>query len=122
MDLRTYSQLAACTVPDKGPEGNFLHAALGIGSESGEIVDIAKRKFAYNKPVDVVHAAEEIGDLMWYLNLCVQSLGLTWEQVLRMNIDKLSIRYPNLEYSDDKALNRDTGAEREALENAHDSA
>lgn len=42
-------------------------------------------------------------------------LGSSLEEVLDLNIKKLSVRYPNLTFDADRANNRDVEAEREAM-------
>src|SRR3954469_22058139 len=45
------------------------HAGTGIASEAGEILDITKKGWIYEKPFDdaiVEHLLEELGDLRYY--------------------------------------------------------
>jgi hypothetical protein len=42
-------------------------------------------------------------------------LGSTWEEVFEMNIKKLEKRYPNLRFEAEHAINRDVGAEQDAM-------
>lgn len=64
---------------------------------------------------DVDHVVEELGDIMWYINLMIQGLGLTWSTVLEKNIAKLEARYPDLRYDSEKSLNRNVAAEKAAM-------
>ena len=50
-----------------------FHATLGMAGESGEIVDLLKKVYAYGKPLDRTKLLEEIGDLMWYVNLFMKN-------------------------------------------------
>lgn len=43
------------------------HMLMGIISEIGEIVDVYKKKLAYNKPFDKINLKEECADVTWYL-------------------------------------------------------
>jgi NTP pyrophosphatase (non-canonical NTP hydrolase) len=54
---------------------HILHAILGIASESGEIVDVYKKQFAYGKPMDLINLDEEFGDLLWYIQLYANARG-----------------------------------------------
>jgi NTP pyrophosphatase (non-canonical NTP hydrolase) len=72
-----------------------LHAAFGIAGEAGEIVDAIKKPWLYGKPVDVENVKEELGDLCWYMNLLLCATGLTWDDVMQHNHDKLEKRYPS---------------------------
>lgn len=117
MDIETYSKWAMRTATyHSEPLDNIVHAALGIGGESGEIIDyIKKAAFNYRGVQDKLIIAE-IGDLMWYLNLLVVSLGTTWDVVLQRNILKLEARYPDLKFDAERSLNRDLAAEKAAME------
>ena len=117
MDIETYSKLALRTAP-----GGYIwveeitHASLGIGGEAGEILDHIKKAVFNNKPLDAAHVIAEVGDLVWYLNLLVSSLGTTWDHVLSVNIAKLEARYPDLKFDVERCLNRDLAAEKAAME------
>ena len=50
----------------------LLTAALGLGSETGEFVEIVKKMFLQGKPAseeNIFHMKRELGDIMWYLSL-----------------------------------------------------
>lgn len=102
------------TVPER-QDLEVLHSAMGLCTESGEIMDIVKKRLIYGKEIDKAHLSEEIGDLMWYVSILLREFDLDFEQVLEQNIAKLSARYPNLEFSSDKALNRDLDAESKVI-------
>ena len=47
----------------------LLTAALGLGSETGEFVEIVKKMILQGKPADqdnIFHMKRELGDVMWY--------------------------------------------------------
>jgi NTP pyrophosphatase (non-canonical NTP hydrolase) len=87
------------------PEWNMAHAALGIGGESGEVVDLIKKTFANGKELDIDKLTKELGDLMFYQFALMKLTGITIDQVLDANIEKLRARYPN-GYSDLAAQQR----------------
>lgn len=117
MDIETYSKLAIRTAPvETASLSGIVHAALGIGGESGEILDHVK-KVAYNhRELDVNHLVAEIGDVMWYINMMLVTLGVDWSTVLEKNIAKLETRYPDLRYDPNRSLNRDVIAEKAAMD------
>jgi len=115
MDINTYKVESERTLIDKGHDLNLLHAAMGISTESGELMDAFKRKIFYGKELDVVNVKEEIGDLMWYVAILLRELDLDFEELLQVNIDKLKARYPE-KFTEENALNRDLDKEREILE------
>lgn len=72
-----------------------LHAAMGISGEAGELMDAIKKHVLYNKPLDTENVKEEIGDLLWYMALMLESVGSSFEEAMKMNHDKLEKRYPS---------------------------
>jgi NTP pyrophosphatase (non-canonical NTP hydrolase) len=84
---------------------DLVHASFGISGEAGEFLDAVKKAFIYNKPLDVVNAKEELGDMMWYLALACRALNVSFEELMTMNIDKLKVRYPE-KYTDEHAAAR----------------
>ena len=94
-----------------------LHMVLGMQTEAAEIADVYKKTIAYRKPLDFVNIKEEVGDLMWYVaNLCNMN-GWDLREILDTNIAKLEARYPE-KFTEEQAINRDLGAERQVLEGA----
>jgi len=81
---------------------NLTHAALGLAGESGEFVDAVKKAAIYNRPLDKENLLEEMGDLLWYVALACESLGVSMADVAQQNIDKLKKRYPDA-YADEYA-------------------
>lgn len=113
INAKKYIELSERTckyIPEDGiiiqPEMyNLLHAALGMSGEAGELVDIVKKSFIYNKPLDKNHAKEEIGDCLWYIALACRTLGVSFDELMYDNISKLSRRYPD-RYTDEHAVAR----------------
>lgn len=118
MDLQTYSVLALSTGADRDPTMRLIEAAMGMAGEAGEVIDAVKKVAFYNRDLDRPHLIEEIGDLVWYVNLAIYALGTTWETVLAANIAKLSARYPDLKFDAQRANCRDKAAEANALAKA----
>lgn len=91
------------------------HGIMGIVTEAGELMDAIKKSKIYGKPLDRVNLVEEAGDVMWYLAILADELGVTFEEIWDKNIQKLQKRYPE-KYTHDQALNRDLVTERKTLE------
>lgn len=69
------------------------HAGCGLVTETGEIMDIWKKWAMYDKEVDVVDLAGELGDLMWYVGIGMNAVGLNPTQVpLEMLVHGLPMR------------------------------
>jgi NTP pyrophosphatase (non-canonical NTP hydrolase) len=87
---------------------DFVHAVLGIVSETGEL-------FAAATAHDEVNVSEETGDILWYVAMLLRSSGSTFEESFGMNIAKLRKRFPE-KFTDEHANTRDLFAERDTLE------
>jgi NTP pyrophosphatase (non-canonical NTP hydrolase) len=72
----------------------LLHGAMGISGEAGELMDAIKKHILYNKPLDVTNVKEELGDLCWYMALMLDQVGSSFDEVMKMNHDKLEKRFP----------------------------
>ena len=93
----------------------LLHAAMGMASEAGEMIDMLKKHLFYGTPIDWINAKEEIGDQSWYIGLAIDVMKTTMNEILTLNIEKLQIRYPE-KFSEYCAINRNLEAERKLLE------
>ena len=74
----------------------LLTAALGLGCETGEFVEIVKKMFLQGKPPsedNIFHMKRELGDIMWYWVTACASLGLDPYEVISENQEKLAARY-----------------------------
>ena len=74
----------------------LLTAALGLGSETGEFVEIVKKMVLQGKPAsddNIFHMNRELGDIMWYWTTACASLGLDPFEVISENQKKLEARY-----------------------------
>ena len=74
----------------------LLTAALGLGSETGEFVEIVKKTYLQGKPPsedNIFHMKRELGDIMWYWVTACASLNLDPYEVISENQEKLAARY-----------------------------
>lgn len=78
-------------------------------------MDAVKKAKIYGRELDTVNLIEEAGDLMWYLAILADDLGVSFEEIWERNINKLHVRFPE-KYTDHHAENRDLKNERAALE------
>jgi NTP pyrophosphatase (non-canonical NTP hydrolase) len=83
-----------------------LHMAVGIAGEAGELLDAIKKAAVYCKPIDVANVIEELGDLEFYMEGLRSNLGITRQETLDANFEKLSIRYHKMTYSNSQAQER----------------
>ncbi len=96
--------------PDDAQKQRMLHAAMGLVTESGEVLDIFKKHIFYGKEIDMVNLKEEIGDILRFLAIFFRELDLDIETSMYDNIEKLRKRYGE-KFSSEKAINRDTNNE-----------
>ena len=90
----------------------LLTSGVGINAEGGEFLEIIKKMVFQGKPWNEdnrEHLIIELGDIMWYVAQATQALGITFDQVIEMNVNKLKKRYPggefDVHYSENRAAN-----------------
>lgn len=106
MTINEYQKLAMSTQnPALSERDVLLNGVMGLCGESGEAIDIVKKWLAQGHELDKAHLAKELGDIAWYLAETATALGLTLEEILQANIDKLRARYPE-GFSTEKSLHR----------------
>jgi NTP pyrophosphatase (non-canonical NTP hydrolase) len=77
-----------------GENGLLLNGVMGLNGEAGECIDILKKHIFQGHELDREHLIEELGDVAWYLAVCCEGLGVSLEEVMERNIEKLRARYP----------------------------
>lgn len=82
------------------------HCAMGVAGEAGELADCIKKEIIYGKTIDRTNLIEELGDMRFYIQATQNVYGITDQEVLQHNADKLSKRYSELTYTDEKAITR----------------
>jgi NTP pyrophosphatase (non-canonical NTP hydrolase) len=90
----------------------LLTAALGISAEAGEFTEVIKKIFLQGKPYNednVFHLKRELGDICWYIAQACMALDTTFEEVLQLNYEKLSARYPEGTFDIFRSENRVEG-------------
>lgn len=98
----------------------ILHAAIGLATESGELLDQVKKHIYYGRKLDETNLFEEAGDTLWYLGVLLDTLGKTFEECMDTNHQKLVARYGD-SFTENRANKRDLETERQILESGHDS-
>lgn len=77
-----------------GGKGLLLNAVMGLNGEAGEVIDSVKKHCFQGHELDKAHLAEELGDVAWYLAVGCEAVGVTLEDVMNGNVEKLKRRYP----------------------------
>ncbi len=90
----------------------LLTAAVGISAEGGEFMEIVKKIIFQGKPYsedNIRHMKIELGDVMWYLAQACMALDTDFNELMEMNVKKLSARYPEGTFNVYHSENRKEG-------------
>ena len=94
------------------PTERLLTAAVGMSAEAGEFTEVVKKMIFQGKPVNeenLFHLKRELGDIMWYVSQACIGLDISIEEVIQMNFEKLSARYPEGAFTIERSENRVEG-------------
>ena len=95
MTINEYQKLAMTTLnPALSEKDVLINGVMGLCGESGEAIDIVKKWLAQGHELDKEKLAKELGDICWYLAETATALGLSLEDIMTANIEKLRKRYP----------------------------
>ena len=95
MTINEYQKLAMTTLnPALSDKDVLINGVMGLCGESGEAIDIVKKWLAQGHELDKEKLAKELGDICWYLAETATALGLSLEDIMAANIEKLRKRYP----------------------------
>jgi NTP pyrophosphatase (non-canonical NTP hydrolase) len=95
MKMNTYQELALRTCnPSLDARQRLTNGALGLAGESGEAADLIKKHLFHGHALEEEKLKKELGDVLWYVALLADALGLGLEEVAQRNVDKLRARYP----------------------------
>ena len=75
----------------------LLTAGVGLNAEAGEFLEIVKKMIFQGKPwndANREHLIIELGDIIWYATNACMALGISFEDVVARNVEKLEKRYP----------------------------
>jgi NTP pyrophosphatase (non-canonical NTP hydrolase) len=98
-----------------GPDVNIpllLTAAIGMGAEAGEFMEIVKKMLFQGKPLteeNLFHMKRELGDVIWYWANACNALDLDPNEVIAENVRKLEARYPGGSFDAHYSENRKEG-------------
>ena len=96
MTINEYQKLAMTTLnPELSEKDVLINGVMGLCGESGEAIDIVKKWLAQGHELDKEKLAKELGDICWYLAETATALGLSLEDIMAANIEKLRKRYPD---------------------------
>jgi NTP pyrophosphatase (non-canonical NTP hydrolase) len=90
----------------------LLTAALGMSAEAGEFTEVVKKIILQGKPYteeNVFHMKRELGDICWYIAQACMALDTNFREIMEMNYEKLSARYPEGTFDVFRSENRVEG-------------
>jgi len=90
----------------------LITAAFGMSAEAGEFTEVVKKIILQGKPYNeenIIHMKKEAGDILWYMSQLCIALDTTFEELMEINYQKLSARYPEGTFSVYKSENRVEG-------------
>ena len=106
MTINEYQKLAMTTKnPDLTGRDLLINSVMGLCGESGEVIDLVKKHVSHGHPLNKEKLIDELGDVAWYLAECADAIGISLEEVLIHNIEKLKKRYPE-GFSTERSINR----------------
>ena len=106
------SRMTELEANDDADVPRLLTAALGLTAEAGEFTEVIKKVFLQGKPYtldNVFHLKRELGDICWYLAQACMALDTDFNEILQMNYEKLSARYPEGTFDVHYSENRKEG-------------
>ena len=84
------------------------HALHGMVGEIGEIHSLYQKEYQGHGKPDVEHILKETGDLLWFVAEFLTSQGMSLDDCMETNIEKLKKRYPD-GFDAEHSLNRADG-------------
>jgi len=104
MNFNEYQKLALRTA--NKDKDLVINAALGLAGESGEVADLIKKHLFQGHELNKEKIVDELGDILWYIAIMAEGLGVEMEVIPTHNIDKLRKRYPN-GFEVERSINRE---------------
>ena len=90
----------------------LVTAAFGISAEGGELAEIVKKIILQGKPYNdenIIHLKKEAGDILWYMSQLCIALNTDFDELMEINYEKLSARYPEGSFDVYRSENRAKG-------------
>jgi len=72
-------------------EASIIYPAMGLANEAGEVLGKVKKKIrdgAFDREATI----NELGDVLWYVAVLADDLGVSLSDVAKINLDKLNSR------------------------------
>lgn len=96
MKLNEYQEKAKATAVYPAMGQNYSYPALGLVGEAGEVAEKIKKiirdqdgKLTEENKVEI---GKELGDVLWYIAIMAEEMGITLQKVAEDNLAKLMSR------------------------------
>lgn len=86
-------------------ERRLDNAALGLAGEAGEFANDVKKFLYHGHDASTPTFVDELGDILWYVAMAADVIGVSLSVIMQANIDKLKKRYPD-GFSHEASINR----------------
>lgn len=97
MTFDEYQKIALTTAlkhPDPLMDKTIM--AMGVAGEAGEVVEKWKKVVAYKDGVisneEKEEFSKELADVVWYIAVLADRLGLSFDKIMQINVKKLADR------------------------------
>ncbi|KRM68680.1 nucleoside triphosphate pyrophosphohydrolase family protein [Apilactobacillus ozensis] len=72
-----------------GDEQVLTNCALGLASETGQLVDLVKKYTFHGEEMSKEQLTKEMGDVLWYLSQVAEWNDINFDDVAKYNIQRL---------------------------------
>lgn len=97
MEMNEYQSAAKTTAVYSNADQQLVCTVLGLNGEAGEVAEKIKKVIRDKNSViddaDRHEIQKELGDVLWYLAVLADTLGLDLESVAALNLEKLRSRH-----------------------------
>jgi NTP pyrophosphatase (non-canonical NTP hydrolase) len=73
--------------------GQELYPFIGLAAEAGEVVGVVQKSLRKGHRLNHERLKDELGDVLWYVQACCNTLDITLKELALMNQGKLNTRY-----------------------------
>lgn len=95
MNIKEFQETSKRTMnKELNLEETISNMVFGLVGETGEVVDALKKGMFQGHMIDRNNLVEEMGDIMFYIVNLASVLGLSMEDILEHNHQKLLKRFP----------------------------
>jgi NTP pyrophosphatase (non-canonical NTP hydrolase) len=94
MHVNRYQEFVISLLSPESRTDQMVNAALGLTGEAGEYADLVKKHKHHSHEWDRTKALLELGDILFYVAEAADEQGATLEEVMMLNVQKLTKRYP----------------------------